>query len=243
MAALAAVTSLDSPRAAARALAFALGAQALLVSALVAWAEKLGCLIGVSPLIMGATVIGASCSAPTFGQSVHPLMCSALPPIHLRVHQSVTHLIHVLPSVASTQLARGSPPGEVPTFFDLEARRRGVDLAAAFSNALGSNVFNCLVALGLPWLLANLLAAASYPPMQHSSSGAGRGRGFSSLDFSPESSTSSSSAASPSSSSPAASSSLTDPLTAPPGRSDDLTFALGLLLSPWLLLEESGLTS
>jgi len=42
---------------------------------------------------------------------------------------------------------------------ELEARRRGLDLAAALSNALGSNVFNLLVALGLPWFLSSVSAS------------------------------------------------------------------------------------
>ena len=96
------------------ALAWGLLAQVFLVWLLLAWSEKAGCLLGVSPLITGATVSASACAAPTY--------------------------------LASRSLAQNKG-----------------DLGGAIANALGSNVFSLLVAVGLPWLLEVLLLQQGRP--------------------------------------------------------------------------------
>jgi hypothetical protein len=85
-------------------LAIGISGQVVLVGLLLAWSEKAGCLIGISPLVVGATVSASACAAPTY--------------------------------LASCSLSRNKG-----------------DLGGSIANALGSNVFSLLIALGLPWLL------------------------------------------------------------------------------------------
>jgi len=54
-----------------RALAVGIVGQACLTWLLLAWSEKAGCLLGISPLVTGATVSGLACAAPTYLASMH----------------------------------------------------------------------------------------------------------------------------------------------------------------------------
>lgn len=85
-------------------LAVGIFGQVILVWLLLAWSEKAGCLLGISPLVVGATVSASACAAPTY--------------------------------LASCSLSR----------------LKG-DMCGSIANALGSNIFSLLIALGLPWLL------------------------------------------------------------------------------------------
>ena len=74
---------------------------------MVAWASKLGCMLGIHPAIMGCTLLAAGTSVPD--------------------------------AIGSLLVARNGQ-GDM-----------------AVSNAIGSNVFDILLGLGLPWMLSGLI--------------------------------------------------------------------------------------
>merc|ERR1719230_1384133 len=78
---------------------------------MVAWASKLGCMLGIHPAIMGVTILAAGTSVPD--------------------------------AIGSLIVAREGQ-GDM-----------------AVSNAIGSNVFDILLGLGIPWVLNGLIYGVS----------------------------------------------------------------------------------
>lgn len=106
---------------------------------MVEWASSLGCLWRRSP----------------FPVLFLPSLCPLHPPTDPNVRSGVPHLRRIHPTVMGvTALAAGtSVPDAMGSL--LVAREGHGDMAV--SNAIGSNVFDILLGLGLPWLVSSLL--------------------------------------------------------------------------------------
>jgi Ca2+/Na+ antiporter len=131
---------------------------------MVTWATTLGCLLHINPAVMGVTVLAAGTSVPDAMASLlvaargqvgratrRDAHCGSARVFWLGVSRArarATRLHARLPHVLRPALS--------PTLASSPLRSARAQGDMAVSNAIGSNVFDILLGLGLPWAIATI---------------------------------------------------------------------------------------
>ena len=131
---------------AAAALTAGLSLFAVLVYALISSAEAMGCIANISPLAMGLTVVAIGTSLPDFWVSLAVARSSGG-----GEGASAGGVNANAEAGAGAGGGAGGGAESSPIASPLSANSRGGQMA--FSNILGSNIFDLLFGLGFPWVL------------------------------------------------------------------------------------------